>query len=713
MAARESKLYQDQLYDTKVLSSLAVAILETPEFQRLGSLKQLGFTDLVYRGARHTRLEHSVGTYFMCRTMMRRIVQNHERIGLDHPARLAPSLSERLTYNPGNAGLNEDHTSAQSRWRGLTEIISAAGLLHDIGHVPFGHTLEDEFTGIYDRHDSLGSPRLYTMLFHEKSQLARVFSDDATDRWLPKLKNSELARLIYLILSWKEKIEPPQSFAAILADRLSPESRDGKAALELLQNSHDEFLEAGLFQPYMSDIVGNTICADLLDYLPRDRMNLGMDAQTHRRLQRYITIRPGSYRENEGLRVSIMVTRHGRGGQRRDVTTSILAIMRERYEMAERVYYHHKKAAASAMLVKLLELLPSGAKPRDDAAIYPSPWNDGEPLGGAPHLIHLSDSELIEYLGQLKLVDENRELQRTLHNALRYRRDLFYRTLMVIDVSLVNASGHPISYLTTELRNPEGRTPNAGRLQLEKELAEAAGARAGDVIVYCPSQSMQAKEVDVRVEIQEGRILPLRVQVNEFAYHADLDVLATYYQELWRSYIFVSPEIYRNPVKARAVVDALCSHFGLEPAQAYRKVRGHRFDVSEGELMPASLAAVAQLLDDLAFPELPKAVTARLLEEAGKDQDFLLLLRDNDSSDKARARLELLLEVVTVGRLLERESVSPRMRRDLESYTSDLRTGGKRIAIAARDGEASYTEYSADLLTHFRNKTRRGDAVDR
>src|SRR5579862_8225969 len=99
---RESKLYQDQLYGTKVLSPLAIAIIDTPEFQRLAGLRQLGFADVAYRGARHTRLAHSVGTYFMARAMLRRIAQNHERLDLPHPGSY---LSHRLILNPENFGL--------------------------------------------------------------------------------------------------------------------------------------------------------------------------------------------------------------------------------------------------------------------------------------------------------------------------------------------------------------------------------------------------------------------------------------------------------------------------------------------------------------------------------------------------------------------------------------------------------------------------------
>src|SRR2546423_7072554 len=57
----QKKLYQDEIYGTKELSPLAVAVIDTPEFQRLGTINQLGFTHTVFRGANHQRLDHSIG----------------------------------------------------------------------------------------------------------------------------------------------------------------------------------------------------------------------------------------------------------------------------------------------------------------------------------------------------------------------------------------------------------------------------------------------------------------------------------------------------------------------------------------------------------------------------------------------------------------------------------------------------------------------------
>jgi len=446
---RGAKLYQDPLYGAKVLSPLAVRVIDTPEFQRLAGLRQLGFSEVVYRGAHHTRFEHSVGTFFICRTIMRRIVQNHERLGLDHPGEILPQLFREF---PMNAGIDDSVTTFQSKWRGLTEVISIAALLHD--------------------------------------------------------------------------------------------------------------------------------------YLPRDRTYLGMEARHHSRLQRYFTITKGTlYPPDEGLRMSIMVTRGAHGGQRRDVATAVLDIMRERYEMAERVYYHHKKAAASSMLAKLVELTPKEFRPRDDDKIYPAPWDSsGAVPPDPPHMAHLSDASLIEYLGRrVHVADKEERLQKRLYSAIVSQRRSMHRTLLVVDFELANAGPRPARFIADDLRGPDGKADSTKRRQLEVTLAESGGGNDGDVIIYCPSPSMQSKEVDARMEIEVGRVLPLRVQEELFTYHAEVELLNSYYKSLWRAYVFVAPEIFEDADRCQHIVDAFCDHYKLPHVAGYKKVRGHRFHTRDAE----------------------------------------------------------------------------------------------------------------------------------
>src|SRR5580704_3605165 len=252
------KLYQDEVYGTKELSPLAVALIDAPEFQRLSHIYQLGFTYTVFRGATHPRFDHSVGTYFVVRTLLRRIVQNHTRFyesdhsQFRHPGLwLSPRLYLEAPATPTDCQL---HHSPMGRWRGLVELVSAAALLHDLGHVPAGHTMEDEFT-IFKKHDSLGGSRLFEMLYGPRQPVGQtqqgapgtrpqieqhfgaiqpgdlprpeewqrvplpwVFEDGIYDRFFPDvtangaipvegLKNWEIRDLIYLLLSFKETFE--------------------------------------------------------------------------------------------------------------------------------------------------------------------------------------------------------------------------------------------------------------------------------------------------------------------------------------------------------------------------------------------------------------------------------------------------------------------------------------------------------------------------
>lgn len=777
------KLYQDPLYGAKVLTPLAVAVMDTPEFQRLAGLKQLGFAEVTYRGAHHTRLEHSVGTYFITRTIMRRIVQNHERLELDHPGD-GEFLSDRFRMVPQGVKSLQGVCSEQSRWRGLTELLSVSALLHDIGHVPFGHTLEDEFSGLFRRHDSVGGVRLYEMLFSGASELAAVFDKD--EPWVGEIPNERLRRLIYVVLSWKEHIEPPYGFETVLEKEIGKVDPDGLAGIrkalddalqERLATAHSdqiarlrqsldevlgrlsangeggrsqlselvgrtidkeisatdqsqasalkktldeildnrgagidqermtrlknlqrwylEFREEKLFHPFMSDVIGNTICADLLDYLPRDRKNLGMEPRFHTRLQRYFTIAPGTLYEGEGRRVVISVTRKGHGGQRRDVATAVLDIMRERYEMAERVYYHHKKAAASSLLAKLMELLPDAVRPHDRQDVYPAPWQDG--YKNPPHMLHLSDSGLIDYVGTVAGATDP-ALQKRLYDGLRFRRKELYRTLMVIDCDVANQSWHSVGYFAESLRGPEDNSKSDGRRALERKLEAAADCRSGDVIIYCPAPTMQSKEVDARLEIFEGRVLPLRVQRESFAYDNDLKVLQQYYQQLWRAYVFVSPEVFRDGSKCRAIVDAFCYEYHIEKPLAYRKVRGWEFEIDHGVTTGALLA----IIDDFfarTFPHplVPAYLVTKLCSDAMADDELLRLI---SAGSDATPRLTALFSIVMVSKLVgdgERK-LTKRQATSAESYCSALRKGQVSAALKTAAQHGDFESYKNEVI---------------
>ena len=74
-----AKHIQDPIHGTIGLSKLEAAILATPSFQRLHSIKQLGFVPLVYNGANYSRFEHSVGACHVMGTMIDAIERNTKK----------------------------------------------------------------------------------------------------------------------------------------------------------------------------------------------------------------------------------------------------------------------------------------------------------------------------------------------------------------------------------------------------------------------------------------------------------------------------------------------------------------------------------------------------------------------------------------------------------------------------------------------------------
>ncbi|XP_048247878.1 deoxynucleoside triphosphate triphosphohydrolase SAMHD1-like [Haliotis rufescens] len=109
--SKESKIFNDPIHGTITVTGLCVKIVDTPQFQRLRYLKQLGGTFFVFPGASHSRFEHSIGTYYLGGKFARILKQKH------------PQQFEE----------------------GDIECIEIAGLCHDLGHGPFSHVFEKMF----------------------------------------------------------------------------------------------------------------------------------------------------------------------------------------------------------------------------------------------------------------------------------------------------------------------------------------------------------------------------------------------------------------------------------------------------------------------------------------------------------------------------------------------------------------------------------------
>ena len=125
-----SKKINCPLYGFVSITPRMRCIIDTPEFKRLHNLRQLGLTYLIYPSANHTRFEHSLGV-----------------------SHLAKILTTSLQKNQPELNITDNEI----------ELIQIAGLIHDIGHGPFSHLYDYEFSPSY-RHEKRGQNLLCEMI---------------------------------------------------------------------------------------------------------------------------------------------------------------------------------------------------------------------------------------------------------------------------------------------------------------------------------------------------------------------------------------------------------------------------------------------------------------------------------------------------------------------------------------------------------------------
>ena len=104
------EILRDPVWNNIRVDELTLNLVETEVFQRLRYVRQLGWTYLVYPGATHSRFEHALGTHHLSRRTLALLCEAED----------AASISE------------EEQT-----------IVRSAALLHDVGHYPFSHALEE------------------------------------------------------------------------------------------------------------------------------------------------------------------------------------------------------------------------------------------------------------------------------------------------------------------------------------------------------------------------------------------------------------------------------------------------------------------------------------------------------------------------------------------------------------------------------------------
>jgi HD superfamily phosphohydrolase len=249
---------RDSIYDLIPLGPREEKLIGTAPFLRLQNIKQLGFVYRIWPGATHTRYEHSLGCYYLAMRALRSLMQRGDDGGL-----FGVSVSSVQT-------------------------LVVAALLHDIGHYPFSHTIEELGNPIIS-HEKVGRSII------EKSDIATILERDY------HLSPERVA----------DFIDPPKSKPLPVDD-------------ELLQI-----------------LLSGALDVDKLDYLPRDARacNVPYGGVDVARLQGALRIHPMLNNHRR-----IVVTHKG--------ISPLHSLLHARQEMFDNIYWHHTARALQVMLMR-------------------------------------------------------------------------------------------------------------------------------------------------------------------------------------------------------------------------------------------------------------------------------------------------------------------------------------------------------------------------
>ncbi|KAM4738331.1 deoxynucleoside triphosphate triphosphohydrolase SAMHD1-like [Anableps anableps] len=145
--AEQNKVFNDPIHGHIELHPLLVKIIDTPQFQRLRNIKQLGGAYFVYPGASHNRFEHSIGV-----------------------AHLAGQLLQALRGKQPDLHIDDRDILC----------VQIAGLCHDLGHGPFSHLFDQKFIPKARPEHEWNHERASQQIFDhlvEQNDLRRVMED--------------------------------------------------------------------------------------------------------------------------------------------------------------------------------------------------------------------------------------------------------------------------------------------------------------------------------------------------------------------------------------------------------------------------------------------------------------------------------------------------------------------------------------------------------
>jgi len=359
-------------------------------------------------------------------------------------------------------------------------ILRAAALVHDVTHIPSGHNIED-VRGILERHDTA-------------ERYAKALAPETSVGGA--LERMGLRREVLAVLLAEE------AAAALGLPRVPVAWRE---------------------------LLSDTICPDILDYLKRDAYFTGLSLVYDERILSYFMIDRASGH--------LFVDLEKRGLLREDILSELLRVLDARYFFSERVYFHHAKVAAGAMIAQVVETaLLHGALKKEElfeqtdhsllARLEEAVGRDasgGGASGGGRGGGASSDAndELAHARELLSRLKSRRLLKRACVFPLYANRD--------VQQELLDRFFAPGKH--------------EERKAFEREVRDGlrrAGLEPVLIQLYCPARRMQLKEAATHVRLPGvGAVKSLQQLADRVPRLAELE---RSYRDLWKLYVFASSD---------------------------------------------------------------------------------------------------------------------------------------------------------------------------
>jgi HD superfamily phosphohydrolase len=486
-----------------------IQIINHAAFQRLSRINQLGQAYLVFRGATHRRFEHSLGAVHIVQRMITAVSRNSDK-ALHNGSPLGTPLSD-----------------CEERF------VRLGALLHDIGHLAAGHTLEDEL-GLIGAHDA-------------DKRLSRVFNERSFDPERPGSFGSLVDSLYeeYVPTGLKGKISPTNILRMLIRKLpMKPSERPGS---KIYDEDNDDFKEAYKVLSESSEIrlnicsnmVGNTICADLLDYLFRDWYHVGKPRTFDDRILQYMEIRSKNAAEEQEKENNTppsatdkFVVALGRSPKiRTDGVSAILELLEWRYQLAETVLFHRTKVAAAGMLDRALFELWDEENDEDKIIEAVLTLSDEQLIDDSIRIAK-NKGESSDRSAQLKAKVAAQNLNRIKH------RNLFaeLKTWGVDNIA---------KNLREQIRNTYGaaslvpKNAAAARTQALRELETDFKMAPGSLAMYCTEMKPKIAEVSISVEGVIKTLADYEDDEDDPLSGGHLGAQIKRFKRLWRVHFFI------------------------------------------------------------------------------------------------------------------------------------------------------------------------------